>query len=104
MLRRVLIVTLASIAFACSSSGTPTDGGAEAAARPTCVEIIGQCHEADMGTGAPHDCHEGAHEAWTEKECQANKLMCLAACTLTDGGAPDAAEDAHDDAAHSHDH
>jgi hypothetical protein len=106
MLRRTLFVFLASLAVACSSSTTTTDGGADAApSRPTCVDIIETCHEADMGAGPAHDCHENAHDVWTEPQCQANKAMCLVACALPDGGtdaSSDATSDAHDDAAHGH--
>jgi hypothetical protein len=45
-----------------------------------CTEISEACHELDSGSGPAHDCHEGAHDAWSREECVAMRASCLAAC------------------------
>jgi hypothetical protein len=103
MLRRFALLGLACFAFACSSSSTANDAGADGSSpsRPTCVAIAGACHHTDTGSGPSHECHEGAHDTWTEQECVAKKAMCLAACAEMDGGSADADNDAPHD---QHDH
>ena len=38
------------------------------------------------------ECHEAAHETWTETECNAKKADCFAACIATDAGADTATD------------
>jgi hypothetical protein len=48
---------------------------------PECQALIDLCHDKDMGTGVPHECHEfGEDPASTSVQCAAKKTECDAAC------------------------
>lgn len=68
------------------------DGHDHAANRPTCDQIGELCHPFDTGSGAAHDCHENAHDTFTEAQCQEALPACQLACSAVDAGAggPDA--------------
>lgn len=47
----------------------------------SCERVIEACHDKDMGTGKPHECHEGAEAAGvTDATCALTEDECLAAC------------------------
>ncbi len=47
----------------------------------SCERIVEACHEKDMGSGEPHECHESAEAAdVTDDACAEIEADCLAAC------------------------
>jgi len=54
---------------------------------PSCAAIMDICHEADVGPGPAHECHETAH-ADVEAPCAMVKTQCIATCQAAlDAGA-----------------
>lgn len=73
---------IACFSIACSSGPPP---------RPDCDELADACHSEDT-MGPRLECHENAHDVWTNAECIANRASCLVVCEEpADGGAVDAA-------------
>lgn len=69
----------------CGGGGGTTDSGVSA--RPTCDEIMEQCHPFDVGLGEIHECHELSEAAdTTEAACVAMRAHCFEVCVATDAG------------------
>ena len=66
---------------ACSNGGGP---------RPDCDALGMRCHEAGSSANATakqRECHDKAHEGWSNAECLSHKAECEAVCPLSsDGG------------------
>ena len=97
-----LSLALATSLAGCTSTPSTSDSGVDAHSTllPHCQEIIDACHEVDPGSGPAHDCHEVAHDATMDSECEPVAESCVAMCNALrpDGSVP------HDeDGGHSHD-
>jgi hypothetical protein len=65
---------LAALALCLLQPGCSSDEGA-------CERIVEACHDADTGSGKPHECHEFAEEASaTDEACADREDDCLEAC------------------------
>lgn len=58
--------------------------------RADCDYLGERCHAAGTGanaTATQRECHDKAHEGWTNAECVSNKSRCEAVCPASgDGG------------------
>ena len=89
-MRPLLLAALVACVVACSEENdvaVPAD-------RPVpCKQISLRCHEVAALSAKATECHESAHETWTEAECTAQKAECFAACPVGDAGADSGARD-----------
>jgi len=94
--RLLSILALVACVLGCSDDH---DEDHSHATRPAvCQEIGTRCHAFEDVSAVAKECHEAAHETWTEAQCRAKKAECFAVCTAADTGTTDsAASDAHAD-------
>ena len=67
------------LALLLTSCSPPAKGG------PDCEALGKRCHEAGSSanaTATQRECHDKAHETWTNAECLAKKGDCEAVCPL----------------------
>ena len=80
---RFLVGAVVSLALSCSSGGGTME-------RPACEALGHRCHAAGASpnaTATQRECHDKAHEGWTNAECLAHQSSCEAVCPLSaDGG------------------
>ena len=72
---RLLAAVIAAVTVSCSP-----------AARPDCDDLGMRCHHAAEGpnaTATQRECHEKAHEGWSNAECITRKASCEAVCPDT---------------------
>jgi hypothetical protein len=84
-----------------SSSGGSSSGGGQAGAGlggsasegALECEVVGElCHEADLGSGPAHDCHELGHEG-VAATCHAQFKTCIDTCVQDEDGTPSSEQD-----------
>ncbi|HET6582213.1 MAG TPA: hypothetical protein VFG69_02175 [Nannocystaceae bacterium] len=87
----LVLVSSAALTVACGDDG---DGEEEHGhdEPPVCSEISDVCHDADMGSGMAHECHETAH-AGVAADCEAVHDACIAFCTASATGSSGGGEE-----------
>lgn len=65
--------------LALGGCGDDDEGSGHEDLEPACQTIVDACHEADPGSGEPHDCHVLAEEN-NAGACTENLGRCTSAC------------------------